>query len=585
MPAIRPPSPQLTSLKAVKSLRQLAPLLGLKPAVLAMQLYTKDKRTAWYTSFDIKKRYGGVRTINAPEMHLKMIQSRLSKMLQDCDAEIHALKGRKEGPDHPGIAHGFKRYHTIMTNGREHVRKRFVFNVDLEDFFGSFHFGRVRAFFEKNKDFKLDPKIAEILAHIVCYKGGVPQGSPCSPVISNLIAGGMDTRLAALARDHGLTYTRYADDLTFSTNLKEFPAEVAERSPGTHDWIPGKSLVRIVSQSGFSFNSQKTRMQYRDSRQEVTGLTVNAKINVGASYRYRTRAMVDRLFATGSFSFDSYYIDATGARVEEKAVGSLRQLLGRLTHIDQVDRFNEALREKHGLPKLGGDGRLKLFRDFLYYFNFYAVEQPVIVCEGKTDNVYLRCAIKAKAAAFVSLISGAPPELKVKFFKYTDRRTSSVIGLSGGVGGVCKLIKHYYENHERWHVEPRPAHPVIIVIDNDSGSNSVYEAIAGITKKPKPAGRAPFIHVVGNLYVVPTPPVGAKRDTDIECLFHNDALDEKLSGKSFNKHKEIDTGTEYGKAAFALNVVAKKSGTLNFDGFIPLLQRIEAAIADYRARA
>lgn len=583
MPATPVSSPHLDSLKAVKSLRQLAPLLGLKPAVLAMQLYTKDKRTAWYTSFDIKKKHGGIRTISAPETHLKMIQSRLSKILQDCDAEIHALKGREQGPDHLGVAHGFKRHHTIMTNGREHVRKRFVFNLDLEDFFGSFHFGRVRAFFEKNKDFRLDPKISEILAHIACYKGGLPQGSPCSPVVSNLIAGGMDTRLAALARDHGLTYTRYADDLTFSTNLKEFPAEIAEIVPGSHDWIPGRSLERIVIQSGFRFNSKKTRMQYKNSRQEVTGLTVNKKINVGAAYRYRTRAMVDRLFSTGSFSFDYTYTDSTGALVEEKNVGSLRQLLGRLTHIDQVDRFNQALREKHGLPNEQGC-RVNLFRDFLYYSNFYAVGQPVIVCEGKTDNVYLRCAIKANAGAFGSLISGVPAELKVKFFKYTDRRSSSVLGLSGGVGGVCKLVKHYSENYARWDSQPNPVHPVIIVIDNDSGANKVYEAISGITKSPKPKGYASFIHVIGNLYVVPTPPVGKKHDTDIECLFGSDALDEKLSGKSFNKQKEIDTDKEYGKSAFALNVVAKKSSTLNFAGFVPLLQRIEAVITDYKAR-
>lgn len=72
-------TPALDSLKAARSLHDLAQLLRLKPAILAMQLYAKDKRTGWYTSFDIKKKYGGVRTINAPEKHLKSIQSRCLK--------------------------------------------------------------------------------------------------------------------------------------------------------------------------------------------------------------------------------------------------------------------------------------------------------------------------------------------------------------------------------------------------------------------------------------------------------------------------------------------------------------------------
>lgn len=577
------PSPTLDSLRSVATLRQLAPLLSLKPGVLAMQLYKKDKKTSWYTTFEVPKKCGGVRTISAPEPHLKLLQRRVSDLLQKCQDEINLIQGHPESADRQGIAHGFKPHHTIMTNGRVHVGRRYVFNVDLQDFFGVIHFGRVRAFFIKNKNFSLHPKVAEILAHIACFQGKLPQGSPCSPIISNLIAHAMDVRLSQLASSCGVSYTRYADDLTFSSNMKEFPSAIAKED-AQHEWVPGKILSKVVAKNGFSFNVKKTRMQYRDSRQEVTGLTVNHKVNVPASYRYTTRAMVDRLFRTGNFAFVKNKIDAFGNVSTSEEIGNLRQLLGRLMHADRVDVFNQRLRIKNGLPPFDTRGREGLLRRFLYYFQFYAPEQPVIVCEGKTDNIYLRCAIKSRAALFPTLIdTGVPPKLKIRLFKYTERRISAVTDLSGGVGGVCKLIKNYHQDVLRWTGSPKPAHPVILVIDNDNGANSIYEAIAGITKKPKPKGLAPFIHVTANLYVVPTPPLGSKKTTDIECFFSASTLAEKLAGKTFNKSKDMDSDSEYGKAAFALNVVAKKADTIDFSGFDPLLKRISDAVQSYHS--
>ncbi len=192
--------------------------------------------------------------------------------------------------------------HTIMTNGRAHVTRRHVFNVDLQDFFGSINFGRVRGFFIKDQNFLLHEDVATVIAQIACYENKLPQGSPCSPVISNLIAHSLDILLAAHAAHKGVIYTRYADDLTFSTNKENFPETIAKKIDD-HNWEPGSSLTRIVVRSGFDFNEKKTRMQYRDSRQEVTGLTVNRKVNVPATYRHKLRSMVRSLFRTGEFKF------------------------------------------------------------------------------------------------------------------------------------------------------------------------------------------------------------------------------------------------------------------------------------------
>ncbi len=106
-------------------------------------------------------------------------------------------------------------------------------------------------------------------------------------------------RLASMV---GCTYSRYADDLTFSTNKKDFPPEIAGPSEtDPHLWVPGKELQRLITHAGFQINPAKTHMQYRTSRQEVTGLVVNQKINVRREYRHNVRAMVHSLFKRGSF--------------------------------------------------------------------------------------------------------------------------------------------------------------------------------------------------------------------------------------------------------------------------------------------
>jgi len=558
-------------------------LLDVKPGMLSFQLYKKPKPSL-YRKFEIPKRHGGTREILAPERNLKLLQHRLSKLLQECLWEINAAHGHVEDEKHQGVSHGFKRYHSIMTNGRAHVTRRYVFNVDLHDFFGSINFGRVRGFFLKDKNFKLHADVATVIAQIACHENKLPQGSPCSPVISNLIGHSLDIPLVRLAATAGATYTRYADDLTFSTNKQRFPSSIAVQT-SEHEWEPGDDLKRIVARSGFSFNDGKTRMQYRDSRQEVTGLTVNRKVNVTATYRSTVRAMVDRLFKTGEFEFVYKKHDENGEVIVARSTGKREQLLGMLSYIDQVDEYNRKLREDNRLEPNDANGRTALFRRFLYFDSFFAPNAPIIVCEGKTDNVYLKCAIKSLASSYPQLAAPTkPPKLKVRFFRYSDRRTSKITGVSGGVGGICKLLNHYHEDVTTKFRAPEPKHPVIVLIDNDMGADDIYGKIAGITKKKKPAGFADFIHVTGNLYVVPTPLGPRKAHTSIEDFFDATTLATPLNGKVFSREKKLDTSTHYGKAAFALNVVAKNAGTIDFARFKGILDRVIKVIDDYEAK-
>ena len=143
------------------------------------------------------------------------MQKKLSVLLQDCLDEINTAKNLQNR-----VSHGFTRKRSIITNATLHRNRRYVLNLDLEDFFPSIHFGRVRGFLIKDRNFALHKDVATVIAQIACRENTLPQGSPCSPVISNLIAHVLDMHLVGLASKVGCTYSRYADDLTFSTNKK-----------------------------------------------------------------------------------------------------------------------------------------------------------------------------------------------------------------------------------------------------------------------------------------------------------------------------------------------------------------------------
>jgi retron-type reverse transcriptase len=288
----------LASLKLSTTKKELAALLGVKTPFLTHILYIL-KPANLYTSFQVPKKTGGTRTISAPTEDLKSLQSALSKLLLNCIDEINESKSFG-GNYKSTLSHGFVRKKSIITNAEMHLRKRNVLNIDLENFFDCFNFGRIRGFFIKNAHFELDPHIATVIAQIACYDNKLPQGSPCSPVITNLITHSLDIKLAKLAQKYSCIYSRYADDLTFSTRNSNFPEQIMKEGKGKY--TAGKRLRNEIKRSGFFINSAKTRIQFKDSRQDVTGLIVNKIPNVKKEYWRTVRAQCHSLFATGGFT-------------------------------------------------------------------------------------------------------------------------------------------------------------------------------------------------------------------------------------------------------------------------------------------
>jgi RNA-directed DNA polymerase len=257
----------------------VASLLEVEYSHLAYHLYVKPFSER-YTTFFIPKKSGSVREISSPNTGLKIIQQKLNYILQ----QVYQPK--------PSV-HGFTYGKSIVSNARSHCKQRYVLNIDLKDFFPSINFGRVRGMF-MNIPYQLPTEAATVLAQICCWNDSLPQGAPTSPVISNMLCSKLDSQLQRLAREHRCFYTRYADDLTFSTNARNFPNALAttESSPTGDELQVGRELYQIIRGNGFEINDSKVRLLQNSRRQEVTGLTTNVFPNVTRKYVRQVRAML-----------------------------------------------------------------------------------------------------------------------------------------------------------------------------------------------------------------------------------------------------------------------------------------------------
>ena len=252
-----------------------------------------DRRVAkrhHYRRFLVPKKTGGERLISAPMPRLKAAQR---WVLDQVLAKV---------PIH-GAAHGFVEGRSICTNAAPHARAETVVNLDLADFFPSVGWLRVRGLLTA---LGYAPAAATILALLCterevdeieldgeCWFVGrgdrvLPQGSPASPAITNLLCRRLDARLTGLSRKHGATYTRYADDLTFSW-----------AKPGGEVGKLIAAVERIVSDEGFAVHPNKTRVMRKGRRQEVTGLVVNDRPAVPRKELRRFRATLFQIERDG----------------------------------------------------------------------------------------------------------------------------------------------------------------------------------------------------------------------------------------------------------------------------------------------
>jgi RNA-directed DNA polymerase from retron ec67 len=525
----------MNKLNQLKTKDDLARLLGFKNARYINYLLYDKQTDNLYESFTISKKDGGERIINAPKKELKFLQKKLANVLWECYLEsleskkflqkrlagilwkcylkslefnyiennlsdflwecfMKVLGFKPKEIKTPVLSHAFEKGKSIITNSQIHRNKKYILNIDLKDFFGSFNFGRVRGFFIKDRYFGISPEIATVIAQIACYQGKLPQGAPSSPIITNLITRILDYRIVKIAKKYRFTYSRYADDMTFSTN-RELNSNKLRASKELENFLA--ELEELIISSGFEINPKKTRLSNDMQRQEVTGLVVNKKINVKREYVKNTRAMAFQLYKDGAFEID-------------KKPGTLNQLTGRFAFIFQIDQYNNYLlykksliqnnlesqkyllgrnsskkseseyywkyifynkdlqkelfdNKKHNTHNLPTEfysipenekevymslfnSKEKEYKKFLFYKYFFGNDKPIIITEGKTDPRYIKAALKNLYQKYPELIEkdGNDFTFKIEFLNHTNTIEYLFNVPEGGEG--FKFWYNYFSN-------------------------------------------------------------------------------------------------------------------------------------------
>ena len=556
-------------MKNIKTRNDFAKFIGVKLQTLTYLLYIK-KIDNCYNTLEIPKKNGDTRTICVPNKNLKKVQKKLYNKLSTYYDEIKTQNNFTSK-----ISHGFEKNRSIVTNAEVHKNKRYVVNLDLLVFFPSINFGRVRSYFIKNNYFEINDDIATILAQLTCYKGTLPQGASTSPLIANMICNIMDIRILKIAKKYRLDYTRYADDLTFSTNNKYFLNDYDKFL---------EDIKNIIHRSGFELNSKKTRLLFSNSRQEVTGLVVNKKISVPKEYYKNTRAMAHSLYKNGYFLIDD-------------EVGTIEQLEGRFSFINQINLYN--IDNKKNMWHL--NSKEKQYQKFMIYKTFYANEKPLIITEGKTDVLYIKAALKKYYKYFPNLITKKDNGnfvFHVNFFKRKQKHSYYLNLVKDGADTIKNIYSNCYiktknnKNITTVHdfkklCGERETNPVILIFDNEMVSNKdrplkkfLNEIKVNASQKDKLKENL-YINICDNLYLC-TYQLNNKEacEIEIEDLFPADVLEHEINGRKFSKKDSTHDNGFYGKNEFSQYVYSNYE-SIDFSNFISLLSAINEIIELY----
>lgn len=227
--------------------------------------YRKNNQK-FYRKFYLKKRSGGLRKIETPS---DTNYCRLLNSIFDCFCKADIV--------FTNCVTGFTKHRSIITNASSHLGSKVIVNIDLRNFFNSVKKSMLISALTL-PPFNFSNELSLLLSETVTKTNYLPQGSPLSPILSNIVLNDLDTELSKFCLSKHIRYTRYADDMTFSINYAWIENEVLS------------SLRNIISKSGFTINEKKFKIKRDSKRLMVTGLKVNDKINVKRNYLRNIKA-------------------------------------------------------------------------------------------------------------------------------------------------------------------------------------------------------------------------------------------------------------------------------------------------------
>lgn len=493
----------------------IAELLEIEEKQLIYHLYIASPHQR-YKTFNISKRSGSRRLIEAPITPLKMIQSKLNQILQ------YVYKAK------PSV-HGFIFKKSILTNARVHLRRKHVLNVDLKDFFPSINFGRVRGLFI-SRPYNLNEEVATVLAQICCHNNHLPQGAPTSPIISNMICAQMDDQLQQLAKKYQCLYTRYADDITISTHLSRFPEKIAKYSEETDKFEVGLALKGVIENNGFQVNQSKIHLQAKSRRQQVTGLTVNQIVNVKRSYVNQVRAM---LHAWDKFSLElaeNEHIQKYSRKkrhLSKDRISFKMIVKGKIEYIGMVRGHQDAIYLKFydQYCSLAGIENKRSISLDTKLIRERPLVTPLIITEGKTDWKHLKLAFQKLK------IQGLYNNIDIRFKEFGDEQPAG----SKDTKDTCKKLSGFRQDTM-----------MIFVFDNDE--KDIVKDVMEKDREYKSWGNNVFS------FVIPVP--NHRVETPEVCI------------ELYYKDPEITRTDNLGRRLFLSNEFRPRSGRHLLDNLI-----------------
>lgn len=366
-----------------------------------------------YTQFQIPKKSGGVRLITAPRNRSFML---ILRYLNQIFKAMYT-----PSPNAMGFAEG----RSVVTNANIHTGMNYVFNIDLKDFFPSIEQPRIWKRLQL-KPFSFPVPVANVMAGLCSMKETreagdgtkkdyyvLPQGAPTSPIITNMVCDNLDRRLAGLAKRFNLNYSRYADDITFSSMHNVYSAGGDFR----------KELERIIQGQGFQINDKKTRLQKRGSRQEVTGIIVSSKLNVLQRYTREIRNLLyiwDRYGYSVAFKtfFPRYKNDKGHLK---KGIPDLMKVLeGKLLYLKMVKGEEDSVYNRLHDKFIGLISSTKYPEKTTEHNITYVETVPLLDFEKRnsTEVIFVMDAKKAPVRVAEDSVEGNSPEKQFHRYAY-----------------------------------------------------------------------------------------------------------------------------------------------------------------------